>query len=508
MAEHSEKPSKGKYKPDDIKSALTSFFPEKDPFEKAVKRLYASLFDKQQAVVDDRASPYRVLCCSRRAGKTQLIARYLLIKALQTPNSEVLYLAPTAKSAREICWDGPSGIPAIIRHLSLERFCQLNETKTAVKFANGTILHLSGCETKVDASRWQGHAYVLVVFDESQDWPDETLKYTIGEVIGPALLDFGGELLMAGVPKPLCAGTFYSAAEGQAPGWSRHHWTVFDNPKLNQEQTKEWVASELNRTQESESDAGPQRRYWGKWVRDDNAQLYNYLQIRNDFTELPMIDARNKPIIWSHVLGIDLGHRDLTTFTLLAWSTQTPVVYGIESRGIGNAIDTDIAKTVKNYQVRYGQSLKLVGDAGGLGGMIIAGLRANYGLAIEPAVKQEKAATIRLMNTALRTGKLLFRPEQCKQLIEQFERLERDPRTEYERPQDPCDFADSCLYAWRWTFAYVFSEPKPPPTQDDLNRLREQEAWERTLKQYPDESPEDAIARELTDWEPPPELDF
>ncbi len=497
-----------KHPPEFAAPVVGDVFREKSPFEVAIKRLYGSLFDKQKAVVNDKSSPYRVLCCSRRAGKTQLIARYLLMRAFQVPNSEVLYLATTAKSAREIVWDGPSGIPAIIRHLGLESFCKINETKTSVQIANGTTLHVSGAESKVDAARWQGHAYTIVVFDESQDWPEEILAYTLREVIGPALLDFGGEMLMAGVPKPLCAGSFYNAAEGKSPAWARHHWTVFDNQKLPPGAAEKWVKEELARFAEKEEDPGPQRRFWGRWVRDGNAQLYQYLADRNDFEELPTRDDRGRHINWQHVLGIDLGHRDLTTFTLLAWSPQTPKVYGLESRGEEKAIDSKIASVIKNFQVRYGSGIRLIGDTGGLGLMIVEGLRDRYGIAIEAAVKKEKAAAIRMMNTAFRSGDLLLRKDGCKELIEQLQMLEMDKRTEIEKPSDACDYADSLLYSWRWTFAYVYKEPKKPLTQDEQWKQKEAAAWERTQKQFPEGGPEEQIMRELADWTPPPELDF
>jgi Terminase large subunit, T4likevirus-type, N-terminal len=469
-----------------------------DPLERAWGRLRKSLF-KRQAEVHDCNSAYICLCCSRRAGKTQLIIRWLLMEAFRVPASEVLYLATTAKSAKEIVWDGPQGIPAIIRKLGLEQYCELNETKSTVTFCNGTVLHVSGAETKNDAARWQGHAYALVVLDETQDWREEILTYTVRTVLAPALMDFGGKLLMAGVPADLCAGLFYEASTGDGPqgtGWTRFHWTCFDNPKL--PNAKEWVEEELKRTGEVETNPGPQRSYWGRWVRDPNAQLFQYRVGFNDFDELPTGDDRGRPINWQYVLGIDAGWVDLTTFILLAWSPQTPNVYVLEARGGQKMLDTEIAATIQGYRIRFGMSVRLVADAGAQAKGRWENFQAVHGIAIEPAVKPEKAATIRALNTQMRLGHIKFKAAACKPLTDQLQALGVDPKTGIERVGQACDYADGFLYGWRWTFSHVYQQPKETPTASEQLILDAKEAEERTKRQFGlGSNVDDQIAQEL-----------
>jgi hypothetical protein len=242
-------------------------------------------------------------------------------------------------------------------------------------------------------------------------------------------------------------------------------------------------------------------------VREDSAQLYQYLPGRNDFDELPELDASRKRIDWQYVLGFDLGHRDLTAFALIAWSQQLPVVYCLEAFALPpKAIDDDVARVIKNYQLRFnGKYLKLVADTGGLGVMIIEGLQVRYGFNIEAAKKTEKAAHIRLMNAALRKATMMFKRGACDPLTEQYQKLEMDPRTEIERPQDPCDFADATLYAWRWTYAYTYAPPKEKPSITEQWRDKEREAFERTEKQFPSGDLDAMIDREIQSYDQAPD---
>jgi hypothetical protein len=469
---------------------------KEDPVAKAIRRIYDSLFNKQKAVIDDPQS-FIVACCSRRSGKSELIARWLLLEALRNPGKEMIYFAQSAKSARELLWSNPAtGLPSLIKKLDLQDFCQLNETKTTVMLNNSSLITLTGAETKTDCSKWLGHQPKLVTVDESQDIPDDVLVYLLRTVIMPSLKDNAGKLFIAGTPKESCSGFFYEATVGKSTAWSRHHWDVFQNPFM--PNVMELIDEELEKFGERFEDAGPQRRYRGKWVQEEAVQLFSYKRERNDFTELPYKDKSGNFINWRYTLGIDVGRRDLTTFTVLAWTDKLPVTYCLESYGKPKMLDTELAKIIKDYQAKYAK-IAIVADRGALGDFIFASLEDRYGFYIEPAEKKEKAATIRLMNTEFRLARILINPNTCKELLDQLLRLEIDPETQIEKKSAPCDFADSMLYAWRHTYSYIYKSPGPKPNERESWVNREKALLKKTIEEET-RDPQENLDKEMDSY--------
>jgi hypothetical protein len=56
---------------------------------------------------------------------------------------------------------------------------------------------------------------------------------------------------------------------------------MFKNPHL--DKPREWLDDELKLKGLPEDDPTVQRNYFGRWVRDEKAQLFQYLPGRNDF---------------------------------------------------------------------------------------------------------------------------------------------------------------------------------------------------------------------------------
>ena len=426
-------------------------------------RLRGTLFEQQRAFLDDHAHPKRAACCSRRAGKTQGVIRGLLAKGIEKPRSVTVYFATTLSSARKLVWDCPDGIPSLIQELGIDAICEVNESEHRVKFKNGSVLWVSGCETLQDARRWKGLRYDLAVPDEAQDWPEEILAYLVNEVLAPALMDRAGEILMTGTPSSRLDGLFYEICEGKRQGWGRHGWTCFENPHI--PSSRSYVEQEIASRGLLLSDPIVQREFFGRWVRDETTLLYNYLPGRNDFDALPAAKE------WQHVLGMDFGSRDLTTFVVNSFRQYDKTVYTSEAHGekmAGKAGVTRTAEIIRGYQVKFGAGLQLVADCGALGLFIGDELRNRYSLPIIAAKKQEKAAAIRLLNDQLRLGLKRYGPN-TGALKDQLVRLQIDPRTQIEKSAQACDFADADLYGWRHCYGYL-AKPEPDNTEDGRRR--------------------------------------
>jgi hypothetical protein len=409
--------------------------------------------------------------------------------------TEVVYLAPTKLRAKELIWNGPDGLLAMLKLYHLEDLVEVNHTSLVmVVKANGCIIHVGGASTEVDADAYLGHKFILVVIDEAQSINEKVLNHLIFEVLNPTRVDHNGRIIISGTPKRLCAGLFYEADQNpKVTMWVRKKWTLFQNPFMPNAQ--EWLTKELNDTGQKVDDPDVLRMYFGIWVREASAQLYQYMPI-NDFSgQLPIRDQYNKGITWNYTLGMDLGSVDLTTFIVVAWSRQVPQCFVVECFGKDHLTDLEIANIVKRYMIHY-PNLKLVMDAGAQGLRAKENFLSIYGLNFEAADKHEKAATIRELNTSLRNGNVLLAPT-CQPLKDQLTKIEIDPNTLIEPKSASCDYADAFLYAWRWTHSHAFKPMASPETEQEKWSRLARESENNTRKQYDRHDPLDQIQQEF-----------
>jgi hypothetical protein len=194
--------------------------------------------------------------------------------------------------------------------------------------------------------------------------------------------------------------------------------------------------------------------------------LYQYLPGRNDFAALPPATE------WRHVLGMDVGVRDLATYTLASFRQYDPCVYYTEVRGEAateaTAPVSRMAEVIHEFQRVYGQGIGLVMDAGALGLGYQLELLNRFKLNVQAAKKVEKAAAIRLMNDQMRLGNIKAGAG-ADELRKQWQKLQIDPKTQIEKPTQACDYADAALYAWRACYAFL-AVPAPDTTLDGQRR--------------------------------------
>lgn len=449
---------------EEVRQAIHEAAGEELDARSPVDRLDDSLFREQLAFVEAKEA-MRAACCGRRSGKTQGIIRKLIKKCLQRPRSVAAYFATTLARACKLVWDSPDGIPNLIIDLGLAGRCSINETDHRVDFDNGSVLWISGCETLADARNWKGLRYDIAVVDEAQDWPEEILRFMIDEALKWALMDRwqSAELLVTGTPGPVMAGIFFEITTGLRKGWGHYGWTAEQNPHVD---AAGFLAELLTERGLAIDDPIVQREFFGRWVPDPRLTLFQYCAGRNDFAALPASDS------WRHVLGMDVGLRDLNAFCLESWRRFDRTVYIQEAYAEQVAPDqppvTRFAQIVRGFQQKFGRDIFLVMDTGGLGAAIAQELVRREGLAIEAAKKTEKAATIRLMNDQLRAGRVKVSPR-CGALVNQWARLQIDEKTQIEKASQPCDLADSALYGWRFAYAYL-EQPAPDTSKAALQR--------------------------------------
>jgi len=351
------------------------------------------LFEQQQRFVDDRAQ-YRLLFCSRRAGKTTACTKDLIDTALANANSISLFISQTRDTAKDLIWDSLLtklrlwGIPHEVRLGDLE-----------VVFPNGSKIEVHGCANEKEAQKFLGRAYILVIIDEAQSI-GEHLTMLIDQILGPTLLDDPtSRLVLSGTPPPRKIGPFMAALAQALLGksWSLHRWTFADNaPLLSRHPGKtaeDLIAEVCARRNVPLNDPRIEREYRGRVVEDPDSLIF------------PLSDKNFRPTpddITDVVIGLDFGFKDHFAISVLGWSTDRPGLDLLHDESAPGKNYREIAAMLAPLIELYGDKLKsIVGDHDLT---LIASLNEMLDLDIQPAKKSEKAAAVKLLSDDVKSG--------------------------------------------------------------------------------------------------------
>ena len=424
------------------------------------------LFKEQLDFVQDPAK-YAVACCSVRSGKTTACAADLINTALTMPGTTSLYITLSRGSGERIVW------PDLLKiNREYDLGAEINISKLSLTFPNKSIIYLFGANDDKQIEIIRGLSNVALVYlDESQAFR-ELIKTLIDDIIAKRLYDTNGRCRMIGTPGPLMSGYFYDACEGAGKeGWSHHSWSMHSNPWLLKKSgltPDQLIAQDCTRRGVTIDDPSIQRECFGRWKHDPNALLLNYNPLVNDYGELPPAD-------YIYVLGVDLGHSDSDSLSLLAFTKSSPITYLVEEIVTPNQLTDDLAKQIK--QMHVGRRIRdIVADTGGLGKKIVEDLKDRYSLMIEPADKMGKIANYRFLDNALRTGN--FKAKKESRFAQDCMILERDEdKSTPDRiiVKGHSDAVDSCLYAFKLSPAYNYTPPIEKAKPGSPEYLKEQE---------------------------------
>lgn len=164
---------------------------------------------------------FKVASCGRRFGKSYLAAWVLIIKALQSEDKDVFYVAPTFQQAKDILW-------SILKDVGQNVIKSTHENTATITLVNDRKIYLKGSD-RPDTLRGVGLAYV--VMDEYASMKPEVWEM----ILRPTLADVKGGALFIGTP----AGKnhFHKLwIEAQLPenekDWESFQFVSIDNPFL------------------------------------------------------------------------------------------------------------------------------------------------------------------------------------------------------------------------------------------------------------------------------------
>lgn len=202
-------------------------------------RIRKTLYPKQQIVYDDETSRTIECICTRRAGKTELVARLLVRECCKapyiTPNGKPLdrcaiYLNRTFDNAV-----GQMGKPVTDLLDSLDIKYSGSPGSGTITLDNGATITFGGYNNKGEIDKYRGYHYSLVCIDEISHLrnPENLLK----ETLEPAMTDYGKDahLIMTGTPPR--SKKNYAYRQWHNPNITHYHWSFMDNPFIPEKET-------------------------------------------------------------------------------------------------------------------------------------------------------------------------------------------------------------------------------------------------------------------------------
>ena len=274
-------------------------------------------FGEQDAFVDD-PSRFIAALCTRRAGKTNALARRFFKTLESHPGCFCPYIALTRESARNIMWD--------ILHEHSEKTgiaATFTESNLTMTLKNGSRLQLFGADMQNFIRRLKGIKTPGAAVDEAQDFGPHITEL-VDTVLTPTIADYeDGWLALTGTPGPIPHGLFYEVTEQKKYGYSVHQWSILQNPYL--PNAKAFLEDLRKKKVWDESHPTYQREWLGRWVLDLDALVFKYDEKINDFKILPEASKE-----WDYIIGCDIGHDDADAIAVIAWNPQLKESYLVE----------------------------------------------------------------------------------------------------------------------------------------------------------------------------------
>ena len=215
----------------------------------------AELFAEQLAFIDD-PSRNKAALCTRRAGKTSIMARYCTMRCPEHPRALIRIWGISRLRSKQLLWQEFLDVAA--RH---KVPIKTHETELTIRFANGSEIRLLGADKDKEAQKKRGDKTLMEVILEPALRP---LPAHAGRRRGRALsLRLAGDDVHGGTPGPVPTGFWYwVTGDESAPdtgtwtskgmtvptggkdengndekemvgaGWSCHRWSLLNNPKI------------------------------------------------------------------------------------------------------------------------------------------------------------------------------------------------------------------------------------------------------------------------------------
>jgi len=476
--------------------------------------LYQYLHPKQRGMADD-SKQFQTWCCGRRFGKTTLIAALLLLTAKKFAKRAALYLTLTGDMAKANLW------PTLV---DLNQLFGLGgtplESNLTMTMPNGAAIMLRGVDKQKEIEKKRGMAYGLsiAVVDECQSI-GEYIRALIDDVIGPALVDVQGRLILSGTPSLLKAGYWYECHHNPDGVWSHYSYTLFDNPTLPDPRAS--LAAECARRGVSPDVASIRREWFAEWVRDLASAVFAFSPEANGYEPTTPNTWNGLPLelqreLWQYVIGVDLGggvQRDNDAITALAFHPDIRCTWLTYEKVMPKRDVSGVCHDVKRLWTDLGQDkvVAIVVDTGGIGAKIALEMSSRWHIPTSPADKKDKWANIELLNAACRNGefKAPVKSAFARECVKVEKDWDKSTPEKFKIKGHMPDVCDSVLYGYVESLGWLSKVPDKKPVRgtaehEELIRKALFERTKREMRRHKQEKEVRAgdfgVFEQMDDW--------
>lgn len=443
----------------------------------AVESLSAPQLRAWEAMQVDRFIRVR---CGRQAGKTYLIALWLLVGALLQDGSINVYLALTKESAKRMIWPE---LLAVGRLLGIDESC-FKLHGGVVTLPNGSTVLVMGTDDKATIETWRGSKLYRIAIDEMGSQSPEWIRYLVDEILWWSIIRYDGAIALLGTPGLVADGYWWEMSRPDAPHVV-YHWTVYDNPGI--PHAVEFVDETLRLKEWTKETPAFLREVMGEWTPDAAARVYPYDDDRHGVDALPDRNDEGFPIppsSWHYTIAASVAHPERVGWAVLATNPAVDGVWVVE--GDAALADPDehaerIAATIERYRERAAEGRVLcVVDPGELGEEHVVAMRRRHRLPISAVDTRARKSSIRVCRGALMGGAVrpvrVVRGERTRGIRDAWNVLGWDPKrpTLHNRAQPEQDQISSAA-----AFAYRAS---PQHVLDPRAHVVGSRAWHENVK--------------------------
>lgn len=377
-------------------------------------KIFKQFFKEQREVLYEINHSKNILvCCSRRAGKTDLSSGAIVSSALKE-NSRIIYINLTFTNAVNQIFEN------VIKRSEASGLTIKSSSKSSgeIIFENNSSLRIVGNSNNSEIDKLRGESKVsLVIIDEF--FHQRNMEYGINEVISPLMLDRkDSSLLCLGTP-PRIPKTYGEKCWTEEKLWKKFHWTARNNPYI--PEFDEWLKAYCKNKGISIDAPFIQREYEGKiGVYDIECMVFKDYQTYKE-TDNFVADRID--------IGVDFGFEDYTSIIALAYNNNK--AYVISEKKFNKTPVSEIIKNisdvynycrewlVKNNKHCDLNNINIYGDTSDKD--IIYELYTVQKLPAYPCYKYDKNLAIAQLAEFCRTGKIKVLENGV--LSDEFERI-------------------------------------------------------------------------------------
>lgn len=291
-------------------------------------RIYKQCYKEQRDVLLDDHSKFILVNTSRRTGKTNLAARWLIKKCV-SPNSPCYYYHIKFDNAIRQCFD------LCIEAAEKAELPIASQSKSEgiIVFDNGSFIKFCGNSNKAEADKSRGFSARAIVIDEAAFQVNE--KYLVEDIITPMMADYPDSQLMMVSTPPRIPKTYYEECYNST-AWTKYEWDATKNPFI--PPFREFIAQVCKSKGITIDSPFIQREFFGKFYYDTEAMVFKDYKT---YTKIP------EKFHATHIyIGCDFGFSDYNAVVPVIADSATKTAIVLNSKKFNKSTVSTIAAEI------------------------------------------------------------------------------------------------------------------------------------------------------------------